>query len=116
MPPSSSSSPPPCEISTGMAITLSPSYYIAPFIFKFLKSIDLQSMGLRIDSIAHLLPYVQPSHTTLREEILVHEPFMIESREMGDESLSTDEFLGSENVRLKHFEEFVLNDDPISEY
>jgi len=55
---------------------------------------------------------VKPSHTTLGEEIVVHESFITESRAVRDESLSVDEFLGGENVGLEHLEEFVLNDDP----
>ena len=35
-----------CELLTGMVVTPSPSYYITPFIFGFLKSIDLESVGL----------------------------------------------------------------------
>jgi len=37
VPPSSPSSPSPCEILTGMDVTLSPSYYITPFIFGFFE-------------------------------------------------------------------------------
>ena len=40
--------------------------------FGFLKSINLQSVALRIDSVAHLLPFVKPSQTTLGEEIKVY--------------------------------------------
>ena len=44
----SHSSPPPCEVSKGMDVTLSPSYSITPFTFGFLKSLDLQLVGLTI--------------------------------------------------------------------
>ena len=46
-------------------------------------------MGLGIDSVAHLLPFVKSSHTTLEEEIVVHEPVFTKLRELGDDSLST---------------------------
>ena len=113
--PSSPSSPSPCEIPTAMAVTLSPSSYITPFIFGFLKSIDLQSVGLRIDSVAHLLPFVNPSHTTIgkENEIVVHESFMTESREVADESLSTDHFLGCENVFLNILRNLFLMITPL---
>ena len=72
MPPSSS----PCELSTDMVVTPSPSYYITPFIFGFLKSIDLESVGLRINSVAHLLPFVKSSPTTGVEEGVAYESFL----------------------------------------
>jgi len=40
---------------------------------------------------------------------------MNESREVGNESLSTNEFLGYENVVLEDPEESVLNDDPVGD-
>ena len=40
---------------------------------------------------------------------------MTESRVVADESLSTDKFLGGENVGLEHPEEFVLNDDSVGD-
>ena len=75
-----------------MDVTLLPSYFITPFIFRFLKSIDIQSVGLMIGSVAHLLPFANPSQKTIEEEIVVYDSVMTESREMGNESLSTDEF------------------------
>ena len=72
-------------------------------------------MGLRIDSVVHLLPFVKSSHTTSGEEIVVHELVITESWELGDEFVSTDEVLGCENVGLEHPEESVLNDDPVGD-
>jgi len=72
-------------------------------------------MGLKIDSVVHLLPFVKPSYTTLGDEIGVYESFMTKSRKVTDESLSIDEFLGGENVAPKHPEESVLNDDLVGD-
>ena len=111
----SPSSPPPCEVSKGMDVTLSPSYSITPFIFGFLKSIDLQLVDLMIDSLVHFLPFVNSSQKTLGEEIVVYDSVMTKSREVGNESLSTDEFLGCDNVVDENLEESILNDELVGE-
>ena len=72
-------------------------------------------MGLKIDNVAHLLPFVKPSHTTIEEEGVVYESFLPESRQVGDESLSMDEFFGCENVGLEHPKESVLNIDRVGD-
>ena len=96
-----------------MDVTPSLSYSITHFIFGILKSIDFQSVGLTISCVAHLLPFVNPSQKTMGEEIMVYDSGMIESREVANESVSIDEFLGCDNVVIDNLEESVLNDDPV---
>jgi len=98
-----------------MVVTPSPSYYITRFIFGFLKSIDLESVRLRIDSVAHLLPFVKSSHTTGGEKGVSYESFFPESKELGVESLSMDDLLVCENVGSKHDKESVLHADQVGD-
>ena len=49
------------------------------------------------------------------KEMVVYDSVMAESREVGNESMSTDEFLGCVNVVVENLEEPVLNDDLISD-
>jgi len=72
-------------------------------------------VGLRIDSVAHLLPFVKSPHTTRGEEAVAYESFLYESRELGDASFSTDELLGCENVDSEQAEESVLNIDRVGD-
>jgi len=56
---------------------------------------------------------VNSSQKTLGEEIEVCNSIVTESREVGIEFLSTDKFLGCDNVGVENLEEPVLNDDSI---
>jgi len=58
-------------------------------------------VGLRIDSVAHLLAFVESSPTTGGEDGVACESFLPESRELGVESLSTDDLMGCENIDSK---------------
>jgi len=98
-----------------MVDTPSPSYYVTPFIFGFLKSIDIKSVGLRIDSVSHLLPFVKSSRTTRGEEGVAYEPFLPGSRELGVESFSTNDLLGCENVGSEQVEQSILNVDRVGD-
>ena len=99
----------------GIDVTPSPSFSITPFIFRFLKSLDLQSVGLSIGSLAHLLPFVNPSQKVMGKEMVVYDSVVAESREVGNESMSTEEFSGCGNVVVENLEELVLNGDPVGD-
>jgi len=56
----SSLSPPPNKVTMGMDFTPSPSFCVTTLIFGFLKSLNLHSVGLSLDGLTHLLPFVNP--------------------------------------------------------
>ena len=99
----------------GMVVTPSSSYCITPFIFWGFKSIDLESVSLRINSVSHLLPCVKSSHATGGEEGMANESFFSESRELGGGSFSIDDLLGCENVGSEQAEESVFNIDRVGD-
>ena len=44
---------------------------------------------------------------------MVYDSVMIESRQVSNESLLTDKFVGCDNVVVEHLDESALNDDPV---
>ena len=46
---------------------------------------------------------------------MVYDSVMTESREVDNESMSTDEFLGCDIVIVENLEEYVLSDDPVGD-
>ena len=59
-------------------------------------------MGLSNGSLAPFLPFVNLSQKVTEKEMVVYDSIMAESREVGNESLSTDEFLGCDNVVVEN--------------
>ena len=93
----------------GMDTTPSPSFSITPFIFGFLKNLDLQSVGLSLGSLTDLLTFVNPPQKVTGKEIVVDDSILAEPREVGNESMSTEQFLGCDNMVVGNLEEPILN-------
>ena len=93
--------PSPQAVIMGMENTPSPSFSITPFIFGFLKSLDLQSVGLN----SNVMPTV---HLITRWEIVVYDPVMAASRLGGLEVESVGQ---SKEFNVEHVgNEFVIED------
>ena len=96
----------PQEVLMGMENTPSPSFSITLFVFGFLKSLDLNLVGLNPDMISSV-------NLITGWEIVVYDPVMAESRLGRDkpESVGQSKDFGVENVvENLSFNEFVVED------